>query len=326
MRQMIVRALICLIAFGCLPVLTAHAQKQVPVKLIVGYPPGGVADSLARILAEDLRNELGRNVIVENKSGAGGRIAGSILARSEPDGNTYLIAPDGWAVFPHLIDGPSVLNYDILTDMAPVARLSSHSMALVVSEKIGVTNAKEYEEYVKTKGEAIYGVPSIRGHAELLGTFFTQIFKVPFSAAGYRGNVPLATDLISGQIPAGVMVAGDIVNLGDKVRIIAIIGQTRSPVAPDVPTLAEQGYPLNVGGGRHWMGMWAPKGTPKEEIAKMEGAVKKVVTSRGFSDRILKSNLITADFATGKELDKIIREDIEFWEPIVEKSGMKTRN
>lgn len=310
----------------CSPVAMLHAQTQEPVRLLVGFPPGGIADILARELAEGLRQGgLNREVIVENRPGAGGRIAGEALSRAAPDGNTFLIAPDGWAIFPHLIEAPGVLNYNVLTDMVPVARLASFEIALIAANKNKVSNASEYEAYVKQAGSGLYGVPSIRGHMELLGTFFSELFGVPFTAVGYKGNAPLSIDLMGGQVAAGVMTAGDAVRMGDKVHIIGIVGEKRSPVAPNVPTLGEQGYepPLN---GRHWMGMWAPAGTPDNKLAQMESEVKRIVSSEAFAKKILESSLINANYASGAELDRIIREDVERWKPIVDASGMRDRH
>ncbi|HUG24446.1 Bug family tripartite tricarboxylate transporter substrate binding protein [Piscinibacter sp.] len=304
--------------------LAAQAQDKPPLRLIVGFAPGGSTDTVARVIADKLRGPLGQPVIVENKPGAGGRLAAEALKNSAPDGQTYMIAPNATGVFQALLYPVSVLRYDLLNDLAPVAVLVSYPLALAVGTKTGVDNVKEYVAYVKGKPErGMFGSAGLGGHTHFSGLQLAKAAGVELNVVPYKGNGPLAIDLLGGQVPAGIMTAGDIAQhqkTGD-VKLIGVFGAERSPLLPEVPTLIEQGY--NVDTGNAWIGMWAPAKTPKAELDRMQAALKQVLDLPDVRDLLINKQTMQPDFRPAAELDKLQRKELAYWGPVIKSTGFK---
>lgn len=303
--------------------LPASAQNAAPVRLLAGYAPGGVTDTIARIIAEPLQAELGRPVIVENRAGAGGRLAGEVLKNARPDGSTYLIGPDGWAIFQTLLYAPSALKYDFLKDFAAVGRLVSYPLAVVVGPGAPVSSAKDYAAWLKEHpSKALYGTAAAGGQTQFIGDLLGKSLGTPLTIVPYKGNGPLVTELLGGQVPAGVLVLGDALKLrSDKLKVVGVIAERRWSLTPDLPTLKEQGY--NVTAGMAWQGMWAPAGTPAAEIQRMEAALKKVLARADVRKRMEELAVVTPDFSSAAELDRELRAALAFWDPIIRQSGFK---
>lgn len=303
--------------------LPAGAQTAPALRLVSGYAPGGVTDTIARIIAEPLQAELGRPVIVENRAGAGGRLAGEFLKNARPDGSTYLIGPDGWAIFQTLLYPPAALKYDFLKDFAAVGRLVSYPLAVVVGPGAPVANAKDYAAWLKEHpSKALYGTAAAGGQTQFIGDLLGKSLGTPLTIVPYKGNGPLVTELLGGQVPAGVLVLGDALKLrSDKLKVVGVIADKRWSLTPDLPTLKEQGY--NVTAGMAWQGMWAPAGTPAAEIQRMEAALKKVLARADVRKRLEELAVVTADFSSAAELDRDLRAALAFWDPIIKQSGFK---
>jgi tripartite-type tricarboxylate transporter receptor subunit TctC len=301
----------------------ACAQSQPPIRIMVGFAAGGVSDTVARIIGEGLSTELGRPVIVENKAGVGGRLAGEALKNAAPDGNTFLIGPDGWAIFQTLIYPPSTLRYDFLKDFAPVARLISYPLAFVTSSVTGTSNAKDYAAWIKTNPkQALYGTAGAGSQTQFLGTLLAKSFGTPMTIVPYKGNAPLATDLLGGQVPAGIMVLGDALKYrSEKLHIAGILADQRWSLTPDIATLKEQGY--SVTAGMAWQAIWAPAKTPAADMQRMESALKTVLASPKVRKQLQESAIVNADFAPGADLDRQFREELKFWGPVIKESGFK---
>jgi len=310
------------IALGALG--PAQAQDKPPIRILVGFAPGGSSDTIARVIADKLRGPLRQPVIVENKPGAGGRLAAEALKNAAPDGLTYMIAPNATAIFQHLLYPPAVLKYDVLTDFAPVALLVSYPLALAVGTKSGVKNVGEYVAWVKANPkEGTFGSAGLGGHTHFSGLQLAKAAGIDLSVVPYRGNGPLATDLLGGQVPAGIMTAGDIVQhqRSGNVRVIATFGAKRSPLLPEVPTLIEQGYKVDTGDA--WTGMWAPAKTPKEEIERMQAALKFVLEMPEVRDILINKQTLQPDFQPGAAMDKTLRKELAYWAPVIKETGFK---
>ena len=239
--------------------LGAMAQDKPPIKLLVGFPPGGASDSLARLMAEKLRDQLKQNVIVENRPGVGGRIAAQAVKASSPTAQTYMIAPNATFVFQHLTYPVSVLGYDMNTDFTSVARLTSYPMAMVVNSSLGVKNAKEYVNWLKANpSKNTFGTAGQGGDTHFNGLQFGKLAGIPMQVVPYRGNGPLVVDMLGAQILTGNMLAGDALQhvKSGKLNYIGVFAPQRSSLLPDVPTMTEQGF--NTGGDDGWMGVWGP--------------------------------------------------------------------
>jgi tripartite-type tricarboxylate transporter receptor subunit TctC len=311
---------------ACLAVglsLSATAQDKQPIKLLVGFAPGGSTDTVARVLADKLSLVLKQPVIVDNKPGAGGRVAAQALKASAPDGLTYMIAPNATPVFQTLLYPLSVLKYDMLKDLTPVGLVASYPLALAVNVQSGIKTVKEYEAWIKADPKnATFGSAGVGGHTHFTGLQLGKLMGVDLQVVAYRGNGPLSTDLLGGQVPAGVMTAGDILQhqKSGKVRVLGVFGAKRSPLVPDVPTFIEQGY--NIDTGDAWTGMWAPAKTPAAELERMQNGLKYVLNLPEVREIFNKATL-HPDFRNAEEMDKLQRKELQYWAPIIKATGFK---
>jgi tripartite-type tricarboxylate transporter receptor subunit TctC len=302
--------------------LGAMAQDKPPIKLLVGFPPGGASDSLARLMAEKLRDQLKQNVIVENRPGVGGRIAAQAVKASSPTAQTYMIAPNATFVFQHLTYPVSVLGYDMNTDFTSVARLTSYPMAMVVSTSIGVKNAKEYVNWLKANpSKNTFGTAGQGGDTHFNGLQFGKLAGIPMQVVPYRGNGPLVVDMLGAQILTGNMLAGDALQhvKSGKLNYIGVFAPQRSSLLPDVPTMTEQGF--NTGGDDGWMGVWGPAKLPAAELERMQTAIKNVLASPEVKEILLSKFLQVADYRSGAEVDKQLQAELAHWGPIIKASG-----
>ena len=212
--------------------LGVQAQGDKPIRLLVGFPPGGASDSVARVLAEKLQVLLKQQVIVENRPGVGGRIAAQAVKNAAPDGLTYMVAPNATFVFQHLTYPVSVLGYDMTTDFSSVAQINSYPMAMVVNAGVGVKTAKEYVAWLKANPDkGTFGTAGQGGDTHFNGLQFAKVAGVKMTVVPYRGNGPLVTDLVGGQILTGNMVAGDALQhvKSGKLTYIGVFAPKRSP-------------------------------------------------------------------------------------------------
>lgn len=303
--------------------LGVQAQGDRPaVKILVGFPPGGASDSLARLLADKLRDELKQPVIVENRPGVGGRIAAEAVKNAAPDGLTYMIAPNATLVFQHLTYPVSVLKYDMTKDFTSVAQVASYPMAMVVNAGTGVKTAKDYVTWLKANPDkGTFGTAGQGGDTHFNGLQFAKAAGLQMTVVPYRGNGPLVTDLVGGQILTGNMVAGDALQhvRSGKLHYVGVFAPKRSPLLPEVPTMAEQG--LDTGGNNGWMGIWGPAKLPKAELERMQGALGRVLANREVKSIMLTRLLQVPDFQPGNEVDRQLKAELAHWGPVIKASG-----
>ncbi|MFV9472850.1 tripartite tricarboxylate transporter substrate-binding protein [Advenella sp. RU8] len=297
------------------------AQEKPPITLVVGFAAGGTTDTIARILSEPLSKELGETVIVTNRAGAGGRIAAEFVKNANPDGRTYLMGPDGWAIFPTAMHSPATLRYDLMKDLRPVAQVVSYPLALVVSNQVPATNLKDYAAWIqKNPQKAQFGTPAPGGQVQFVGWVAGKALGTDLEPVAYRGTAPIIADLLGEQLPAAIMPTGDTLrHPREKIKILAVMANQRWELAPDVPTFKEQGYNLEV--DEAWQGFFAPAGTPTEEVQKMEAALKKVLARDDIKESIKSKAMLSAKFVPADEMEKSLHRDIEYWGKVIKDSG-----
>jgi len=296
-------------------------DKNPPIKIIVGFSPGGTSDVVARVLAEDLRVELKRNVIVENKPGAIGRIAAQSMLNSSADGSTYLFSPDSWAIFPTLMLTSESLKYNYHKDFKTVAKVISYPLGLYAGKSAGVSNFEELLEKARKDSKyTFYAATGTGGVTEFLGIVLSKKIGVKMITVPYKGAAGVKNALLGYEAMSGIMAPGDLSGLIKDGHLIPLgmMSKNRWSVMPDVPTMLEQGYDITQ--GEAFMGLWASAKTNDSEINKMEEAIKKIVSTEKFKNKMIQAS-VYPDFMGSKELAKEIEDLIAFWKPVVEDSG-----
>ena len=295
-----------------------------PIKLMVGFPPGGGTDAIARVLADKLKDLLGVSVLVDNKAGAGGQIAAQALKAAAPDGNTLFLSHDHTiTILPLVVKNP---GFDSARDFVAVAGFATFVNALAVS---GGTPAKSLAEYVswvqKTgAGKGTVGVPAPASTPEFLVKVIGQKYQLDLQAAPYRGSAPMMADMLGNQINAGVGSIPDFIEnqKAGKIRVVAVLGGKRQAALPDVPTFAELG--LTGFEDLPYYGIFAPKGTPQAAIDKISAAVAKVVAMPDVHDRLTAMGL-TVGYMTPAQLTEREQAYAKSWARIIKDSGFKAQ-
>lgn len=305
----------------------AHAPAQNfpdrPVTVIVPFSAGGPTDALIRTLADRMRESLGQSVLVENVTGAAGTIGVGRVARAPGDG--YTLSFGHWST--HVINGAVYpLNFDLLTDLEPVALLTSYPMLLVSKNAVPAKDLKEFLPWVKSNQDKIsVGSIGAGSAAHVAGVYFENIAGVKLNYIPYRGAAPALQDLLAGNIDFMFdHVANALPHVKEgKIRAYAVTSPTRLPQAPDIPTVDEAGLP-----GLHvsiWFGLWAPKGTPKDVVAKLNAAVKDALADPAVRAKLaaLGQVIPPADKQSPEALAAHQKAEIEKWWPIVKAANIR---
>jgi len=297
-----------------------HAQSSAPIRIVVGFPPGGSADMVARLLAEKIRPGLGQNVIVDNKPGAGGRIAMSEIKRSAPDGNTLVFTPSGpVATQPWLY---AQLGYDPVKDFTPIALVSTFDFALTVGPAAPPGDVKALFAWLKANPDkANYATSGAGSVPHFTGQLLGQATGVNMTHVAYKGGAPAAADLMGGQIPLMVDTASETIEQyrSGKLRILAVTGETRSKSLPEVPTLKEAG--INVTADA-FFALYGPPGMSREQTMRISRAVGNALREQDVQDKILTFGL-QATYAGPDELAALQAVHLKRWEAPIKASGFK---
>jgi tripartite-type tricarboxylate transporter receptor subunit TctC len=303
--------------------LSAQACAQValkgPVRIIVGFAAGGSSDIAARMLADKLKDSLSVPVIVENRVGAGGRIAAEGLKNAAPDGTTFLLVPVVVPVLAPLVY--KTLNYDPAKDFAPVAQVAVYQFALAVGPNHPAKTVLEFVAWLKANPtQANFGSPAPGSLPHFFGLMIGEATGVEMTHIAYKGGAPLANDLMGGQIPAGVDALSDMIELhrGGKIRIIATSGAQRSLQLPTVATFKEQGFAAIEGTG--WIGVYAPAKTPVAVIDKVSAAIAGALKNPDLRERFINLGYEPTG-TTPEQLSTIMATDTGRWGPIIKASG-----
>ena len=302
---------------------SVFASNGQPVRLIVGFAAGGSADYVARQMSLQLAEELGVPVIVENRPGAGGRIAVETVKNAKPDGNTLLVTPGAiLTIYPHVY---RALSYDSVSDLAPIANLCEMSYSVNIGPWVpdSVQTLKDFGQWLQANPQmASYGSAGAGTAMHFLGAMYAAQLGIDYLHVPYKGGVLALQDVMAGQIPSSFNVASEAVaQIGSpKVRTLAVTSKQRMPQFPNVPTFAEQG--MDALTSSEWMGLLAPKGTPAAVVQRLHTAATRSVAvpkvQQALADMAFTVNQgSTADFA------QQLRQDIAKWAPVVQRTGFK---
>ncbi len=299
------------------------AQSTTPIKLMVGFPPGGGTDAVARLLAERLAVELARPVVVENKAGAGGQLAAQALKAATPDGSTLFLSHDHTvSILPQVIKTP---GYET-ADLQAVAGFATFVNAFAVSAGTPAKTMAEYVAWIEGggdkggKGKGAVGVPAPASIPEFVVKLLAERYKLDLVPAAYRGSAPMIADMLGNQIAAGTGSVPDFLEQqrAGKLRVIAVLGKERQTALPDVPTLAE----LGVSGFEDvpYYGVFAPKGTPQAFTDAFSAALAKIVAQPATREAFAKMGL-TPTPMNATQLAERVRAYTATWAQIIKAKG-----
>jgi tripartite-type tricarboxylate transporter receptor subunit TctC len=305
--------------------LSGLVQAQTgSIKLMVGFPPGGGTDAIARLLADKLKDQLGTTVIVDNKAGAGGQLAAQALKAAAPDGTTFFLSHDHTiSILPLVVKNP---GYDSARDFVAVAGFATFVNALAVSGGTPAKSMNDYVAWVRSQGggKGTIGVPAPASVPEFLVKIIGQKYALDMQAAPYRGSAPMMADMLGNQINAGVASIPDFIDFhkAGKVRIVAVLGGARQATLPDVPTFAE----LGLAGFEDvpYYGIFAPAGTPKATIDRFSQAVAKVVAMPDVNERLTAMGL-TVGYMTPQQLASREQAYAQTWARLIKASGFQAQ-
>lgn len=299
---------------------TTLAAQEGSVRIVLGFPAGATSDLLSRLVADHMRQTLNQPVIVENKPGAGGRIANETVKSATPDGTTLLMTPVAtMSIFPHSF---GKLRYDPFKDFEPVAHLSDFQLSLGVGAHVPAKTLKEYVALVKKDPKmGFYASAAAGSIPHFLGVMFARTAGIELTHVPYKGTANVLQALAGGEIAAATTLAADIGTLvkGDRAKLLAVSGAKRDPTFPDVPTFKEQGYDMVATG---WYGLFAPAGTPKPVIERLSKAAMAAIKDSGVNQKMVQVGLEPTGHGPA-ELARIMKADYDKWGPVIKQSGFK---
>ncbi|MGZ5207029.1 MAG: Bug family tripartite tricarboxylate transporter substrate binding protein [Caldimonas sp.] len=299
----------------------AVAQVDKPVRVLVGFAPGGSADIAARLLADRMKDELRQPVVVENRPGAGGRIVAEAVRNAPADGSVLMLTPIVVTVLAPMVF--SKLPYDPVTDFAPVAHVANFQFALSVNASHPAKNMKELVAWYKANpAKANFGSPAPGSLPHFFGVMIAKGAGIELVHVPYNGGGPLMNGVMGDQVGAGIDTMVDQIELHrtGKIRLLASSGSTRSPLLPEVPTFAESGLPGVE--GTSWFAVYAPAKTPEPTIRQLNAAINKALAVPELRERFAKLGLEPTG-GTPADLTKRMAEDTARWAPVVKASGFR---
>jgi tripartite-type tricarboxylate transporter receptor subunit TctC len=310
-------------ALATLPALSARADAWPtrPIRLIVPFPPGGLTDGIARITAQRLEERLGQPFVPENEPGASGAIAAATVARAPADGYTLFVGSlTQIAVIPAL----RPVSYDPVKDFAPISNIASAPFVLMINADMPTRTVAEFVAYVRQRpGQLSYGSAGPGSTVHLTMALFLERAGLSMVHVPYKGGAQVLPDLMAGRIAAYFGTRTDAMQQGqsEKVRLLAVSDDSRSPQFPEVPTVAESGYPGFR--TRTWNGLMAPAGTPQPIIDRLAEEVRRAVADPAFIDKLAK---IGVDPVGGdpKSFAATIAADMPLWANAVRVAGLKS--
>ena len=320
------------LAFAAFAVLFGATAAQAdtypshPITLMVGFPPGGPTDALARLLAKGMEKTLHQPIVVETASGASGTIATARVVHAAPDG--YTIGIGNWTSH---VGAPAVdqLTYDVATDLQPISLLAASPLLILGKNAIPPKTATELLAWLKTRSQpATFGTVGAGSAGHLCGLLFAQKTGARFQYVPYHGAAPAFTDLLSGQIDLACLEASASLPFvqAHKFKAFAVMSEQRWPKAPDLPTMVEAGVPgLTI---NFWHGLWTTKGTPADVVDRLDGAVKTALADPDVKDRLqqLGQVIFPADQQNPKALAAYQKAEIGKWWPIIKAAHIRAND
>jgi tripartite-type tricarboxylate transporter receptor subunit TctC len=299
---------------------TAQTYPDRPVRLIAPWPPGGSVDTTARYINEQLGKELGQPVIIENRSGATGNIGSEAVARAKPDGHTLLINTITIATAPALFPN---LPFDVLKDFAPISLVAEAPHLLIVANKVPAKNVAELVALMRANpGKLSYSSAGNGSNFHMAGELFKELSKTYALHVPYRGGGPALLDTISGQVDFSFpsLTAALPQATAGRVRGLAVTSGTRSPAAPDLPTIAEAGLPGYE--FTSWQLVLAPAGTPPEILARIHGAIVETMKAPSVRERYAREGTIQRSTSPA-EASAFLKDEVARWGKIIRERGIK---
>ena len=316
-------AIVFAVTLGAVTGASAQIYPTRPITIVVPYPAGGAVDALGRILAESMTATLGQSVVIENAGGAGGSIGVGRVARAAADGYTISVATGdqyvaNGAIYP--------LQYDVVKDFEPVVLLASSPFLIVTKNAVPAKDMKELIVWLKANQDKVTQGHNGAGNGQhLCGLDLQKRLGAKWPFVPYRGAAPALQDLVSGQYDVYCPLPGSALGLvrGGKIRVYAVASSTRLTSAPEIPTVDEAGLPGFY--NSIWTGMWAPKGTPRDVIARLNAAVVKAFSDPAVRKRITDIGMEAPprDRLTPEALGAYQKAEIEKWWPIIKGEGIK---
>jgi tripartite-type tricarboxylate transporter receptor subunit TctC len=298
----------------------AASAQTGPVRLVVGFPPGGSADTTARLLADKMKDTLGVPVLVENKPGAGGRIAAQMVKDAAPDGNTVMVVP-----FAVMVVQPMVfksIKYDTTKDFTPVGNATTFPLALAAGPGTPAKDMKELIAWFKANpGKANFGSPAAGSMPHFMGEMLADAAKMKLTHVAYQGGAPLVTNLLGGQIPIGFDTPAEFAEYhkSGKLRILALSGPQRNANFPGVPTFKEQGIDIDA---LAWFGVFGPPAMPKATVDKLNAALQMALKNPDVVSRLAGLGLTTAP-GSAEEMTQRLASDKAAWAGPIKNSGFQ---
>lgn len=309
-----------LVAFACTATAQDYPNKQ--IVLVVPFAAGGPTDTLGRHLGAVMTKVLKQQVLIDNTVGAGGTIGANKVAKARPDGYTVLLAHIGMSTAPALY---RQLPFNPLADYEYIGQVADVPMTLIATKKLPPNNFKEFLPYLKAnKAKLNYGNAGLGAASHLCGLLFMSAVQTEVQTVSYKGTAPAIADLLGGQIDfmcdQTTNTTGQI--QANAVKVYGVTSAKRVPSLPDVPTLQEQGlknFEVVV-----WHGLYAPKGTPKAALDKLNVALQAAVKDAGFREALAKlgAEPVSPQEATPQSLQKQLKSEIDKWGPIIRKAGV----
>lgn len=297
---------------------SSFAQDRKPLRIVVGLAAGGTLDLVGRIMADQLQASLGRTVLVENRLGAGQRIALNEVKRAAPDGSTvYLGTTSPLTVFPHVYEK---LDYDPVKDFTPIGRLVLFDNGIATGPATGAGDIKQLVAWLKANPtRANYGTPGNGTLPHFMGVALGQGIGVPLTHVAYKGSTPAMADLVGGQVPMLITSLSDLMELhrGGKLKVVAVTGERRSALLPDVPTLRESGIPVT---GSNTVAVYGPANLPAQVVRELNAALVKAVATPVVREKLAGYGLVPAT-GTPEELAATQAEELKLYGPLVKASG-----